>query len=161
MTWASPRTSRPRSSGPFVVATLPADAVRALSRDDRVAFVGSPASATSPTTRRSRRACRPRGRRVVHGTGVRGAGIRIAILESGTPDISTSCFNIAATQDASQSADNHMTKSIGIIGNRYADGKCGGDWQGYAPEADVYLANAATTSTGTSGRARGTSTSSP
>jgi hypothetical protein len=124
------------------VAVLPPDAVRALAGDERVLFVGLarekevpdyPTIAESlPTTRTQ----------VVHGAGVRGAGIRIAVLESGCPDIDVSCFNIGATQDLSQPANSHMTKSIGIIGNRYADGKCGGDWQGYAPEATVLLANA-------------------
>jgi serine protease AprX len=68
--------------------------------------------------------------------------VRIAVLESGSPDVDTACFNIGAIQDSTQPANSHMTKSIGIIGNRYADGKCGGDWQGYAPEATVLLANA-------------------
>ncbi len=131
-----------RASGPFVVASLPAEAVRALAQDDRVAFVGPALERDVPDYPTIEESLPTTRTEIVHGTGVRGAGVRIAILESGTPDISVSCFNIADTQDTSQSANNHMTKSIGIIGNRYADGKCGGKWQGYAPEADVYLANA-------------------
>jgi serine protease AprX len=128
-------------SGPFVVVTLPPDAVRAVSRDERVAFVGFAREREVPDYPTIEESLPTTRTEVVHGAGIRGDGIRIAILESGTPDISTNCFRIAAIQDTSQSANNHMTKSIGIIGNRYADGKCGGAWQGYAPEAQVYLGN--------------------
>lgn len=132
----------PRPSGPFVVAVLPPDAVRALGRDDRVAFVGLAREREVPDYPTIEESLPTTRTQIVHSTGVRGAGVRIAVLESGCPDINASCFNIGATQDTSQPANNHMTKSIGIIGNRYSDGGCGGDWQGYAPEATVLLANA-------------------
>ena len=130
-----------RISGPFVVLPLPSDALRVLATSDRVAFVGLAGEreiADYPTIAESLPTTRTE---VVHSSGFRGRGIRIAVLESGTTDISASCFNIAATQDTGQASNNHMTKSVGIIGNRYADGKCGGEWQGYAPDAAVYLAN--------------------
>jgi len=38
-------------------------------------------------------------------------------------------------------ANDHMTKSVGIVGNRYSAGGCSGPWQGYAPDASVLLAN--------------------
>jgi hypothetical protein len=128
-------------SGPFVVIPLPSDAIRVLATSDRVAFVGLAGEreiADYPTIAESLPTTRTE---VVHSSGFRGRGIRIAVLESGTTDISASCFNIAATQDTGQASNNHMTKSVGIIGNRYAGGKCGGEWQGYAPDAAVYLAN--------------------
>ena len=34
-----------------------------------------------------------------------------------------------------------MTKSVGIIGNRFSSGACTGAWQGYAPDATVLVAN--------------------
>jgi hypothetical protein len=129
-------------SGPFVVVSLPADAVRALARDDRVVFVGMAREREVPDYPTIPESLPTTRTEIVHGTGVRGAGVRIAVLESGSPDVDAACFNIGAMQDSAQPANSHMTKSIGIIGNRYADGKCGGDWQGYAPEATVLLANA-------------------
>lgn len=131
-----------RPSGPFVVASLSPEAVRALSRDDRVAFVGLTGEREVPDYPTIQESLPTTRTEIVHSSGFRGAGVRIAVLESGTPDINTGCFNIAATQDTSLAANNHMTKSIGIIGNRYDNGRCGGDWQGYAPSARVYLANA-------------------
>lgn len=139
----APEDEQPaQPSGPFVVASLLPDAVRSLSRDDRVAFVGLAREREVPDYPTIEESLPTTRTEVVHSSGIRGGGVRIAVLESGTPDINAACFNIAATQDTSQPANNHMTKSIGIIGNRYADGRCGGDWQGYAPEARVFLANA-------------------
>ena len=88
-----------RASGPFVVATLPAEAIRALARDDRVAFVGPAREREVPDYPTIEESLPTTRTEIVHGAGVRGAGVRIAILESGTPDISASCFNIADTQD--------------------------------------------------------------
>lgn len=129
-------------SGPFVRAELSAETVRRLRHDQRLAFLGLdgekeipdyPTIAESlPTTRTD----------TVQASGVRGAGVRIAVLESGCPNVSTACFNIGATQDLAQPANDHMTKSVGIIGNRYSQGGCGGSWEGYAPDATVLLANA-------------------
>ena len=122
-------------SGPFVSAELPPDVIRELSTHPRVAFIGLdqrivvldyPTIPESlPTTRAD----------WVHGTGTKGAGIKIAVLESGGLAISASNFHIGATQVAS-GADWHMTKSVGIIGNQYNE-----SWEGYAPEATVYIAN--------------------
>lgn len=131
-----------RQSGPFVAAVLPPATVRALARDDRVAFVGLAGEREVPDYPTIEESLPTTRTELVHSSGFRGDGVRIAVLESGTPDIDVACFNIADTQDTSQPANNHMTKSIGIIGNRYADGRCGGDWQGYAPAARVFLANA-------------------
>lgn len=129
-------------SGPFVRTRLPLRALRELSRDERIAFIGLddeeeipdyPTIPESlPTTRSN----------TVQSTGVKGAGVRIAVLEGGTLTTSAGCFNIAATQDPGASPNSHMTKSVGIIGNRYSGGGCGGRWEGYAPDASVYLANA-------------------
>jgi hypothetical protein len=128
-------------SGPFVRASLSPEAILKLGRDERVAFIGLdgepdvldyPTIAESlPTTRTD----------TVHSTGVTGNGIRIAVLESGSLWKNQACFNIAEIQDATVAVSSHMTKSVAIIGNRYSGGACDGDWQGYAPDADVYLAN--------------------
>lgn len=132
----------PRAMGPFVRAQVPLAALPELGRDERVAFVGMDGEvpvldyptipASLPTTRAD----------IVHAAGARGAGVRIAVLESGTTNVSTACFNIGATQDTGQAPNDHMTKSVGIIGNRYSSGGgCSGALQGYAPDATVLLAN--------------------
>ncbi len=81
----------------------------------------------------------------LHNLGVKGSGVKIAVLESGTTTEPTACFNIGATQDLTAGLNSHMTKSVAIIGNRYNDetDDCTGSWQGYAPEATVLLANTA------------------
>jgi Subtilase family len=130
-----------RPSGPFVRAQVPLRALSDLSRDERIAFIGLdreqpiPDYPTIPDSLPTTRADS------VHSAGARGAGVRIAVLESGTTNVSTACFNIGATQDISVAANDHMTKSVGIIGNRYSGGGCSGVWQGYAPDATVLLAN--------------------
>src|SRR5262249_3899731 len=75
--------------------------------------------------------------------GAKGAGIKIAVLEEGTPTHSTTCFNIGATQDPAAAGNSHMTMSIGIIGNRHQGTSHTAPWQGYAPAATVLLANTA------------------
>jgi len=62
------------------------------------------------------------------------------VLERGTPNQPAACFNLVDTQTGGGASD-HMTKSLGIAGNRYNAGACNGAWQGYAPEASLYLAN--------------------
>jgi hypothetical protein len=126
----------PPVEGPFVRATLDAEALRRLGRDDRVGFVGLAAEEevqdyptipeSLPTTRTE----------IVHSSGFRGAGVRVAVLETGTPNVAATNFRLLATQDSTQSANDHMTKSLGIIGNRWT-----GEWEGYAPDAGVLLAN--------------------
>ena len=130
-------------SGPFVSTQLSPEAIRTLARDPDVVFVGIhdekevqdyPTIAESlPTTRTQ----------TVQGYGTKGAGVKIAVLEGGTTTVSTSCFNIGAIQDAGAAANDHMTKSVAIIGNRYNGGACNGSWEGYAPDATVLLANTA------------------
>lgn len=136
------RPGEARVSGPFVRAQLPIRVLHELSRDDRVAFIGLDGEKeildyptipeSLPTTRADD----------VHGSGFRGAGVSIAVLESGGLWRPAACFNIDATQVSGSAANDHMTKSIGIIGNRYEDGGCRGSWEGYAPDASVLVANA-------------------
>ena len=128
-------------SGPFLSTRLSTDAIRKLSKDPRVGFIGLheeqeipdyPTIPESlPTTRTN----------IVHGFGIKGAGVKIAVLEGGTTTKPVSCFNIGAIQDTGAGTNSHMTKSVAIIGNRYSDGTCTGSWQGYAPEATVLIAN--------------------
>ncbi|WP_164013384.1 S8 family serine peptidase [Pyxidicoccus trucidator] len=135
-------TYRPPQTGPFVQMTLAPSALLRLAQDGRVGFLGLnegldvldyPTIPQSlPTTQTD----------VVHAAGAKGAGVKIAILEGGTLNVPAACFNIGATQDAAAGSNDHMTKSAGIIGNRYSvTGGCNGAWQGYAPEATVLLAN--------------------
>ena len=136
------RPEERRVSGPFVRAQLPIRALRELSRDDRIAFIGLDREKEIldyPTIPESLPTTRAED---VHSSGYRGAGVRIAVLESGGLWRPAACFNIGATQVSGSAASDHMTKSIGIIGNRYADGGCRGSWQGYAPDATVLVANA-------------------
>lgn len=133
-------TDEAHFSGPFVSVTLPAATIERLSKDPRVLFIGPdkgevvydyPTITQSlPTTLTN----------TVHGWGNKGAGVKLAVLETGTPNISSTCFNLVSTQSGG-SASSHMTKSLGIIGNRYNAGACNGSWEGYAPSASVYLAN--------------------
>ena len=128
-------------SGPFVAVELPAEAVRQLSRDRGIAFIGPhgekpikdvPTVPESlPTTRTD----------WIQGQGDKGAGVKIAVLESGYPVVSLSCFKIVALHDYAQGFDDHVTFSPGLIGNRYNNGACNGTWTGYAPEASVVMAN--------------------
>ncbi len=132
-------------SGPFVGSLLSTDAIQKLSKDPRVSFIGLhrekeildyPTIPESlPTTRTN----------ILHNFGVKGSGVKIAVLEGGTTTESTACFNIGAIQDSNAGLNSHMTKSVAIIGNRYNDetDDCTGGWQGYAPEATVLLANTA------------------
>lgn len=132
---------RPRTSGPFVRTRIPLGALRELSRDERIAFIGPdqekqvPDYPTIPQSLPTTRAD------TVQGSGFRGAGVKIAVLESGGLWKPAACFNIGATHVSGLAADEHMTKSVGIIGNRYSSGGCSGAWQGYAPDATVLLAN--------------------
>ena len=130
-----------RPSGPFVSAVLPADTIRELARDPRVAFIGMDQEKEVPDYPTIPESLPTTRTQTVHSTGFKGAGIKIAVLEGGTLTVSQSCFNIGSIQSTTPAANSHMTKSVGIIGNRYSDGSCGGSWQGYAPEAKVYLAN--------------------
>jgi hypothetical protein len=137
-----PRVSgRPRVSGPFVRTSLPASALRELARDERIAFIGPdgereiPDYPTIPDSLPTTRA------NIVHSSGYRGSGIKIAVLESGGLWKPAACFRIGATQVTGAAANDHITKSVGIIGNRYGSGACSGTWQGYAPDATVLLAN--------------------
>ncbi|MFN7963817.1 MAG: S8 family serine peptidase [Thermoanaerobaculia bacterium] len=130
-------------SGPFVAAELPASAIAELGKDRGIAFIGllgkeiydNPTITQSlPTTWTDS----------LQATGNSGAGVKIAVLESGTLWKPAACFNILATQTASGSVNWHMTNSPGLIGNRFnnATGGCDGTLTGYAPAASVLLANA-------------------
>lgn len=129
------------TSGPFVRAVLSSDSIRALGRDERVAFVGMDREKEIPDYPTIPQSLPTTRTDTVHGTGVRGDGIRIAVLESGALTVNAACFHIGATQSTNQSGNDHMTKSVAIIGNRYQNGQCGGPWEGYAPDATVLLAN--------------------
>jgi serine protease AprX len=131
----------PLTSGPFVRAVLSPEGIRRLANDERLVFIGLDGEREIPDYPNIPDSLPTTRTEIVQSTGVRGAGVRIAVLESGCPNVSVSCFNIGATQDLTQPANDHMTKSIGIIGNRYSAGSCGGSWQGYAPDATVLLAN--------------------
>jgi hypothetical protein len=132
---------KPRVSGPFVRARVPLRALRELSRDERIAFIGLddekeiPDYPTIPDSLPTTRAD------IVHSSGFRGSGLKVAVLESGGLWKPAACFNIGATQISGAAVNDHMTKSVAIVGNRYSAGGCSGSWQGYAPEATVLLAN--------------------
>jgi hypothetical protein len=131
----------PLTSGPFVRSVLSPEGIRRLANDERLVFIGLDGEREIPDYPNIPDSLPTTRTEIVQSTGVRGAGVRIAVLESGCPNVSVSCFNIGATQDLTQPANDHMTKSVGIIGNRYSAGSCGGSWQGYAPDATVLLAN--------------------
>ncbi|HVL99247.1 MAG TPA: S8 family serine peptidase [Egibacteraceae bacterium] len=135
--------TQPRPSGPFIRTELPLRVVRELSRDKRIAFIGLDAEQEIPDYPTIAESLPTTRTNTVHASGAKGAGVRIAVLEGGTTNVAAGCFNIVATQDASAAANDHMTKSVGIIGNRWTTGGgCSGSWQGYAPDAEVLLANA-------------------
>lgn len=131
----------PRTSGPFVRARIPVRALRGLSRDERITFIGldeekvvldySTIPQSLPTTRVD----------TVQSSGFRGSGVKIAVLECGGLWKPAGCFNIGAIHISSLPPDDHITMSVGIIGNRYSSGGCSGSLQGYAPDASVLLAN--------------------
>ena len=133
----------PRTSGPFVRAQIPIRALRGLSRDERITFIGLdeekvvldyPTIPQSlPTTRAD----------TVQSSGFRGSGVKIAVLERGGLWKPPACFNIGDIHYPSHAPDDHMTMSVGIIGNRYSSERrdCSGSLQGYAPDASVLVAN--------------------
>jgi serine protease AprX len=134
-------------SGPFVRTSLPATTVRELGFDESVAFLGLDGEPEVPDQHPTIQASLPTTRtNWVHGQGFRGAGVRVCILEGGGLTKAQSFFNVVAIQDTSASANDHMTKSVAITGNRY-DQVPGtttgthGQWRGYAPEAAVMIAN--------------------
>lgn len=128
-------------SGPFISTILSSEVIRKLSRDSRIVFIGLDQEKRIPDYPTISESLPTTGTNTVHNSGTEGAGIKIAVLETGGLNKAKACFNIGAVQNTSAAADSHMTKSVGIIGNRYKDGSCTGTWQGYAPEAKVYIAN--------------------
>lgn len=132
-------------SGPFISAELPPNAIRKLSKDKRVAFIGLDREMEIPDYPTISESLPTTVTGSVHNLGVIGKGVKIAVLESGTLWKNASCFNIGATQDNTMAVNSHMTKSVAIIGNRYSGGPnpCTGNWEGYAPDATVLLANVA------------------
>ena len=131
----------PRISGPFVRARLPLWAVREVGRDERVVFIGPDEEKEVPDYPTIPQSLPTTRTEYVHNFGVRGSGVRIAVLEAGGLSKPAGCFNVGAIQVSGAAADSHMTKSVAIVGNRYASGGCTGPWQGYAPDATVLLAN--------------------
>jgi hypothetical protein len=129
-------------SGPFVSARFSTDAIRRLSKSKRILFIGVDNESEIPDYPTIPESLPTTLADHLHTAGYKGDGVKIAILESGMPTHPISCFNIGAIQDTSLGANSHMTKSIGIVGNRYQSGSCSGNWEGYAPEATVLLANA-------------------
>jgi hypothetical protein len=139
----------PKTS-PFLSVDLSIDEIRKLSRSpvvDFIALTAEPIVYDYPTITESLPTTLTD---YVHNRGYKGSGIKICILESGGLDKDESCFNIADIQTTS-SSDPHITNSAGIIGNRFKIISfppffefefCGGSsWDGYAPEANVYIAN--------------------
>lgn len=128
-------------SGPFVSTSLPRSIIHKLSRDERISFIGldrekrvkdyPTIDESLPTTLTD----------YIQNLGVRGKGVKIAVLEDGGLWKDEDFFNIDEIQDDAQAADSHMTRSVGIIGNRYDDGEISDKWLGYAPEASVLIAN--------------------
>jgi len=78
---------------------------------------------------------------LVHYLNITGNGVNIAVLERGTTNVAANCFNTGGTRDTDARVNDHMTKSVGIIRNRYDTGTCAGSWTGNAPDATVLLAN--------------------
>lgn len=130
-----------KRSGPFVMLHLNQTEILKLSKHKDIAFIGlhdeqdvldhPTIDESLPTT----------GTNSVHDLGVTGNGVNITVLERGTTSVAANCFNIASTRDTTAGVNSHMTKSVGIIGNRYSAGACTGAWTGYAPDATVLLAN--------------------
>lgn len=135
--------------GPFFMLELPMDTIRALVHEPSVLYIGlsedevvldgqsSPELPDFPTIPMSLPATRTD---LVHGE-TRGKNVNVVVLSPGGLWKDRACFNIADIQEAGRTPHKHMTMSVGIIGNRFDNGQCGGQWQGYAPEAKVYIAN--------------------
>jgi hypothetical protein len=133
--------SRIKRSGPFIMLHLDQSTILKLSKHKDIAFIGlhdeqdildyPTIDESLPTTAANS----------VHDLGIDGNGVNIAVLERGTTNVAANCFNIGGTRDTTAGVNDHMTKSVGIIGNRYDAGTCTGSWTGYAPGATVLLAN--------------------
>jgi len=130
--------------GPFVRAELTRAAITAAAWDKEVGNIGvdrqdqivrdyATIAQTLPQTQTN----------IVHSSfSKRGAGINIASVDPGSlPTSPVSCFHLTE-QTATGTAAWHPNQVLGMIGNRYGTGNClSTTWEGYAPDASVFLAN--------------------
>jgi len=133
-------------SGPFLSVTLSSDMIKKLSKDARIIFMGTDKEKiiyNMPSTLSIPQALPSTRTDYLQSYGYKGQGVKIAILERGNPTASNSCFNISQIQDTTTPAREHITGSLGLIGNRYnsVTKLCNGRLIGYAPLSSVYLAN--------------------
>lgn len=145
-----------RVDGPFVFATMGAEDAMRLARGQDVVFVGPyyPEDVEDTTGIWSNTdlddALTVSRTNDVHSLGIKGDGVRLAVMETGQADVPLSCFDVAARQTTGGSTNSHMTNSMLIWGNTDDDynGSCGGSEVGYAPDAEILMANAGSSNTG-------------
>lgn len=144
-----------RPLGPFVSARLPATLLLKLAKHENISFVGPIDEQETPEEQAELRshpfitdALESTGTQWLQRTnGLSGDRVRIATMEPGKPNLPLDCFNIAEIQLPNAPVDPvwdpHLTGSLGIIGNADADndGRCSGQRIGYAPGAEVLVAN--------------------
>lgn len=139
--------TRAESDGPFVFIDLPAAALKRAVFDSEVSFADTLDDAEvldAPTISQSLPATKLD---FLQFWGLRGNGVKIAPIETGVLNLPNTCFHLTDQQSTNASPADHVTRVVGIIGNRYGNGNCqASTYEGYAPDASIYHANAGTNS---------------
>jgi len=135
--------AKARVDGPFVALTLPSDALPALAFEEDLGFADLNSNEGRPLAYPTvPQALAQTLTDDAQAAGFKGSGATIAVMEPGLLTLSSSCFHVQAQESTTGYASDHMTKVIGLIGNRYGTGDCAASaWTGYAPDANILVAN--------------------
>ncbi|HEX4952566.1 MAG TPA: S8 family serine peptidase [Thermoanaerobaculia bacterium] len=131
--------------GPFLAAELRGETARSLGWDADVGLIALHGEEQIEYYPRIKESLPATYTNWLHFFGSKGMGTKIAMLEEDLLNLPTDCFNLGGVQqNAVGSMDTHPTRNVGMIGNRYnyQTQDCDAEtWEGYAPDAEVYVAN--------------------
>lgn len=131
--------------GPFLAAELRGETVRSLGWDPDVALVALHGESQIEYYPRIKESLPATYADWIQVFGSKGLGTKVAMLEDELLTLPQNCFNLGGVQQTSgQNMKWHPTLNVGMIGNRfnYQNGGCDAEvWEGYAPDAKVYVAN--------------------
>lgn len=142
-----------QTSGPFIIAEVSAKEALKLARNPKVVYIGAldekvilAETSTYEYVDLDDALKVTKADYLQNYYGLSGDGVRIAVLESGQTYWPESCFNIYAKRTTDGSVSSHMSKILAMWGNSddNYDGTCGGDFIGYAPDANLLMANGST-----------------
>ena len=138
--------------GPFVFAQVSAEHALRLARADKVVFVGhhdpesvlDATSTTSATVTEIDDGVDATWTDLVHSAGFKGNAVRVAIAEYSLPSGDMSCLPFVMGQQTDIGLPRaHLYKTLLTVSNNdhNYDGTCGGTRVGYAPDAELLVAN--------------------